>query len=205
MSEITLLKALEIEKNPLSPHYYVVCTNMMFFDPAIDTTEPEPTPDTTTDEPPDPSAAPEPTAPDVLRGRAMVEHYRATRKLSDLRFKPDCAPTLFKMKRLKPQFTTSLESMNYEEAQLLVVRASCHEVILPTGQSIKAEWSKKPEVHRGHNLCEESWIEELTKRFGISTVLELGPIAFQKARLPEDSKAGFLCQVGLPAEPFEKR
>jgi hypothetical protein len=188
-----LKKALELEQNPVGDFYYVVCTNMMFFDPAIDTTEPLPS----TEEPPDENAP--------LFGMAMVERYRTTRMLSDLRFRPDVAPTLFRMKRLTPQFTSSTEGMGYEEQQLLTVRAACTQIILPTGQLMEATWPRKPEIQRGQNLCDESWIQRIVDEFGISTVLEIGPIAFQKARMRKGARGPFLCQVGLPQEPFQTR
>lgn len=189
-----LKKALELEKNPVGDYYYVVATNMMFFDPAIDVSEPP-----NTEEPP---VTPDPNAP--LFGRDMIERYRATRMLSDLRFKPDVSPTLFRMKRITPQFTASTEGMGYEEAQLLTLRATCTQVILPSGQLMEATWPRKPDMQRGQSLCDESWIQKFVDEFGISTVLEIAPVAFQKARMRKDARGPFLCQVGLPAEPFQK-
>lgn len=188
-----LKKALELEKNPVGDYYYVVCTNLMFFDPAIDTSEPE----LSTKEP-----APDDNSP--LFGVAMIEKYRTTRMLSDLRFKPNASPTLFRMKRLTPQFTASTEGMGYEDQQMLTMRAACTQVILPDGQLMEATWPRRPETQRGQSLCDESWIQRIVDEFGISTVLEIGPIAFQKARMRRDARGPFLCQVGLPQEPFQK-
>lgn len=170
----------------------VICTNELFCDPAIDLTEPE--------QPEDENA---PRIPTVLE---MLDTYRKTRDINDLRFKPGVKPVLFKVRQLKTTFTSVIGDMNFELQRIKTFCAACYEVTLADGTPMKPKAPSKPIVLGGHNMPQEDeWVDRVRKKFGISSIIEVAEVVFQEARLPEDSKAAFLCLAGLPRELSQTR
>ena len=172
---------------------HAIATNDDFCDPAIDFDDPSSV---------DAQAFnPEDTEETVTVSYAekILKTYRASRELKDLPIKKEAKPTIFKLKQLKTKFTVAVDGMSFENQLCLSFVAACFEIVPPDGAPLKPKKPLKPVVIGGHNLPDEDdWIETVRKKYGIATILEMGAVAYQKARLPEDAKSGFLSVVGLP-------
>lgn len=191
---------MTIQTDPLGT-LDVVATNDHFCDPAIDLVDPNPPEEVEFDGSED--TADQPVV--LPYAQRVIVHYRKTREVKDLPVKTGLKLTLFRIRQLKTKFTPAVDGMSFEAQLLYAFCAACFEVKLPDGTSLKPRRAKEVIVIGGHTMPdEEHWVELVRKRFGIATILEVGSVAFQKARLPEDAKGAFLCAVGLPPEVLKK-
>ncbi len=157
-------------QDPLSP-FDVVCTNAMFFDPAIE------------------MADAESGDGDRVEGAApqspMLDEYRKTRDVSKLAKKPGAEFTRFVCKPLPASFVAAvLDNMNLTVRHMIAFRQSCHRVCLPEGGDIKPPNKLRPEAC-GTKAADDVWIDVVARRFGLETIYEVGRVIYERARLPE--------------------
>lgn len=163
-------------QNPLAP-IEVLATNAMFCDPAIDQTD--------ADESELPPAA------------ERIEQYRKTRLLSALVFVPDVKPTLFVCKLLSASTAAKLlDGMATQRAWLSAFVLGCHEIRLPDGTTMRPAKMTAGANGTSAPADENRWIDEVSRKFGLETVYEVGSVIYERARLPEGAQGPFFYRAG---------
>lgn len=118
-----------------------------------------------------------------------LQKYQETRDLELLKPKGDSKPTKFYIRRLPATFVLqALEGASVGEKTVLALRAALFRVELPTGAELKPSKTTK---QLACEVADEEWVNDLSRKFGLSTLYELAAVAIRLASLPEDQRGPF--------------
>lgn len=118
-----------------------------------------------------------------------AEEYRKTRDLELLKPKGSEQPVKFCLRRMPASFVLqALENISTGEKTLVSIRAALFRIELPGGTVLTP---KKTTKQLGCEVADEEWPNELSRKFGISTLYEMASVAINFAGLPEDQRGPF--------------
>jgi hypothetical protein len=169
--------------NPTAP-VELVATNRHFFDPAIDTSDPE---QDDNGDPLGPSFA------------ERLTEYRKTRDLSKLPMRPSAEPTLFVCKPVPHRFERNvLRGLGAGTRFEYAFAAACHLIKLPGGKELRPDAKLIQWAHGAKGLDDDAldrWIRTVVKLFGGETVDEVGEFVCERAAMPEGAEIPFRCSA----------
>lgn len=128
--------------------------------------------------------------PAVDWSATSAEDYRRTRDLASVKLLGDAKPTHFHLRRMTARFVLgALEGAAIGERTMLALRAALFRVDLPTGTTVKPGKTSKS---YGLDLADEEWVDEVVRRWGMTTAFEMASVAIRLASLPEDERGPFV-------------
>lgn len=119
-----------------------------------------------------------------------LKTYDDTRDPALIREKPGHTAARFELSPLDAMFVAEhIDSARSDSMrQMNAFLASCHAYTKPTGERVSA---KVTPAAYGQAVADVEWVREIASQFGMSTVYELGALAWFRTRLPRSAEAPF--------------